>query len=328
MQMIELADTGRTTSRLGFGCSSVMGALNRRDSLRTLEWAFEAGIRHFDVAPMYGYGEAESCLGEFLQRHPGAMTVTTKFGIPPEQRSGWKQLARSVARPLLKTLPALKARAQRAASAMATEPQTRDLNGAAARHSLEESLRKMRVERIDVFLLHDATPDEVRGNDGLLEVLERGKADGKIGAFGVGTDGGDAEIILRDAPAFAPVVQREWSVFNPLNTDSAFHISHRALSSNRLRLQMYLDASPAVAAGWSTAVGADLRTPGALSALMMRVALWANPRGIVLFSSKSEEHIRANAALASSGSNDTQAETLYRLVQRDLSRITALGDDA
>ena len=38
-------------------------------SLRLLEAAYDAGIRHFDVAPMYGYGEAESCLGEFRARH-------------------------------------------------------------------------------------------------------------------------------------------------------------------------------------------------------------------------------------------------------------------
>ena len=56
--------------------------LNRRQSLALLESAFEAGIRHFDTAPMYGYGEAESCLWEFLSKHPGEMTVTTKFGIP------------------------------------------------------------------------------------------------------------------------------------------------------------------------------------------------------------------------------------------------------
>jgi aryl-alcohol dehydrogenase-like predicted oxidoreductase len=70
MQTVALGTTGRSTTRLGFGCSSVMGSLNRRDSLRMLASAFDAGIRHFDVAPMYGYGEAEVCLGEFLKHHP------------------------------------------------------------------------------------------------------------------------------------------------------------------------------------------------------------------------------------------------------------------
>ena len=46
MQTVALGTPGRSTTRLGFGCSSVMESLNRRDSLRMLESAFEAGIRH------------------------------------------------------------------------------------------------------------------------------------------------------------------------------------------------------------------------------------------------------------------------------------------
>ncbi len=83
MEMIRLPVTGRQTTQLGLGCGSVMGVLGWADSTRLLETAFHAGIRHFDVAPAYGYGEAERCLGAFLARHPGEVTVTTKFGIPP-----------------------------------------------------------------------------------------------------------------------------------------------------------------------------------------------------------------------------------------------------
>jgi D-threo-aldose 1-dehydrogenase len=108
MQTISLGPTGRTTTRLGFGCSSILGVLNRRQSLALLESAFEAGIRHFDTAPMYGYGEAESCLGEFLSKHPGEMTVTTKFGIPSRKSRGVMQLARGAVTPLVQRFPALK----------------------------------------------------------------------------------------------------------------------------------------------------------------------------------------------------------------------------
>src|SRR5882757_1313079 len=105
MQTIPLADTNRQTTRLGFGCGSLMGATNRRDSLKLLETAYEAGIRHFDVAPMYGYGEAETCLGEFLQHHRGQITVTTKYGIAPPKTSAIIKLGRRIAGPILKQLP-------------------------------------------------------------------------------------------------------------------------------------------------------------------------------------------------------------------------------
>src|ERR1035437_1125675 len=108
MERIELGTTGRTTTRLGFGCSSLMGAMGRKQSLAILESAFDAGIRHFDVAPMYGFGQAESCLGEFLSRHRADVTVTTKYGIPPAKHQGLISVARSIARPLVKALPGLK----------------------------------------------------------------------------------------------------------------------------------------------------------------------------------------------------------------------------
>ena len=110
MDTIPLASTGRSTTRLGFGGSSIMGALGRRDSLAMLEIAFDAGIRHFDTAPMYGYGEAEACLGAFLRRHPGQCTVTTKYGLPADPGAPHKRLARAIARPLLKAFPSLKQR--------------------------------------------------------------------------------------------------------------------------------------------------------------------------------------------------------------------------
>ena len=110
MRSIQLGPNGRTTSQLGFGCSSLMGASGKRASLATLEAAFAAGIRHFDVAPMYGYGEAESCLGEFLKRHPGAATVTTKYGIPPARNQALLGMARRVAGPVVRALPGLKSR--------------------------------------------------------------------------------------------------------------------------------------------------------------------------------------------------------------------------
>jgi D-threo-aldose 1-dehydrogenase len=108
MEQIILGTSGRNTTRLGFGCGNIMGAMGRRDSLKLLETAYDAGIRHFDVAPMYGYGEAESCLGEFLQRHQGQVTVTTKYGILPAKKTSLLSLGRHLAGPIVKKLPRIK----------------------------------------------------------------------------------------------------------------------------------------------------------------------------------------------------------------------------
>ncbi|MGI4756899.1 MAG: aldo/keto reductase [Janthinobacterium lividum] len=320
MQTIELPGSGRRTTRLGFGCSSIMGGMGRKQSLHTLEWAFDAGIRHFDVAPMYGFGAAEACLGEFLRRHAGDVTVTTKFGIPPAKNTGFMNMARTLARPLIKAVPALKARAQRAASSVAATPAQRDLSAAAAERSLKNSLRQLCVDRVDVFLLHDATLDEVR-NAELLNFLEKAKQDGSVGCFGIGTDRKHAADIVKEAPQFAGVVQQEWSVFDPVPTGEAFHIHHRSLAHNRTRLQMFFESRQDVAAQWSLAVDADLKQPEVLTELMMRAALLNNQGGIVLFSSKDRAHIRANALLSEPSPADAKADLLYRLVQRETDNI-------
>lgn len=322
---VELADTGRRTTRLGFGGSSLMGSMDRRQSLRTLEWAFEAGIRHFDVAPLYGYGEAEACLGEFLSRHPGEVTVATKFGIPPAKHPGMIASARRLVTPLVKAIPGLKKRAQRVAKSVAGPREPRDLSPEKASASLEKSLRDLRVERIDLFLLHDATAEEVR-NTALLEFLEAARNAGKIGAFGVGTDRDHVETIQKESPAYAQVIQCEWSVFDPARSDAAFRIHHRSLGDNFRCLQQWLSASPLRMKEWSTAVNQDLADGGVLSELMMRAALQMNPSGMLLFSSKNQKHIAENAAFAAPSARDEAARKLYEKVQEAAAAIHAECD--
>jgi aryl-alcohol dehydrogenase-like predicted oxidoreductase len=109
MQTVQVGTTGRTTTQLGYGCPSLMGAMGRAESLAVLEAAFDAGSCHFDVAPMAGYGQAESCFGEFLARHRGQairdeVTITTKYGIPAASGQRLTSLASTVARPV-KAMP-------------------------------------------------------------------------------------------------------------------------------------------------------------------------------------------------------------------------------
>jgi aryl-alcohol dehydrogenase-like predicted oxidoreductase len=73
-------------SRLGFGTSGIMGAaLTTSRRLRLLETAYAHGIRHFDTAPLYGQGEAESLLGQFSRGKRDSITITTKFGLTPRR---------------------------------------------------------------------------------------------------------------------------------------------------------------------------------------------------------------------------------------------------
>ncbi|HWB33649.1 MAG TPA: aldo/keto reductase [Acidobacteriaceae bacterium] len=323
METIELSTTGRRTTRLGYGCSSLMGAMGHRDSVALLEAAFDAGVRHFDVAPMYGFGQAESCVGEFAARHRGHVTVTTKFGIAPPKRQGLVSVARSVARPVLRALPGLKKGMLQVASRTAAPAARAKFSVAEAQASLERSLKELRTERVDVWLLHEATVDDLK-DDGLLRMLEDAVAAGKIGAFGVGSERARAERLMAERPEYCPVAQFEWSVMDETVGETAsFRIHHRALTDNFRSLHAALAGDAAKASRWSTEVGADLRDRHVLAALMLKAALVENPGSVVLFSSKSVQHMQRNAATAEAGELAEPARRLYALVRRELDGVKA-----
>ena len=318
MQTVQVGRTDRTTTQLGFGCSSLMGGLNRTESLAILEAAFNAGICHFDVAPMYGFGQAEACLGEFLARHHGQATVTTKYGISVPARQSVAAFARSIARPLIKALPELK-RGLTSAAVRATGGVAKaSFTAVEARQSLDGSLRSLRTDHIDIWLLHDPLLADLH-DDRLLRLMQDSVLAGKVGAFGVGGDRVAIDEIAGAKIEYLPVVQFAWSVLDgPVADTESFRIHHRALTDNFRSLHQQLLADRARCARWSELAGADLAQTETLPVLMLKAALLQNPHGIVLFSSKRSDHIRRNVEVAGDATLEAPARRLYALVQEEM----------
>ena len=244
MNQVILATTGRRTSQLGFGCSSLMGATGRKESLALLEHAFDAGIRHFDVAPMYGYGAAEGCLGEFLSRHNDA-TVTTKYGIPPPPSRGLMRAARRAAASALKLFPSLKKRLASAANNVTAAAPKASFTAAHARTSLDHSLAELRTDRLDLFLLHEAEAIDLT-DDNLLRFLEDAVATGKVGAFGCGSAAAKIPGLLDQRTPLLPrppvrVVRLRWPSRPRLRLHPAPSCPHRQLprAPNRAAVQTH-----------------------------------------------------------------------------------------
>lgn len=298
-----------------------MGAMGRRASLATLEAAFDAGIQHFDVAPMYGYGAAEACLGEFLSRHRGLVTVTTKYGIPPARNQALLGAARRVAGPVVKLLPGLKSRLRKAAGAISQPEQRASFTAEQARASLERSLKALGTDRIDVWLLHEVTADELR-DEPLLRFLEHAVSQGTLGTFGVGSERARLDDLLIRQPAYCRTLQFEWAVFDPdPPVAGTLRIQHRALTERFRSLHAALRADTAACRRWSEETGADLEKPATLAALMLKASLEINPNGVVLFSSKSGEHIRENVLVAKDDALTAPAKKLRNLAQSEGSAL-------
>ncbi|MGA2495632.1 MAG: aldo/keto reductase [Roseiarcus sp.] len=163
-------------SRLGFGCASLGSRVAAADGLNALATAFDAGVNWFDVAPAYGAGEAETLLGRFLRGRRDRAFVVTKVGMAPPRRLGALRLAYALGRPLAARAMALRSGFR---SLAVTGNRHMPLTAALVERSIGESLRRLGVDCVDVYALHDPDPADVARDDvraALTRVLERRRA--------------------------------------------------------------------------------------------------------------------------------------------------------
>jgi len=180
---METKSLGRSSvriSRLGFGGGPLGGLFEPvadDTAAAALARAWEGGIRHFDTAPHYGIGHSERRYGDFLRGQPrSAFTLSTKVG-----------------RYLVEQDPA--GRTDEAFQVPATHRRVVDFSRVGVRRSLEDSLSRMGMDRVDVLYLHDAEPHfEAALGQGYPALAEL-RAEGVVGAIGAGM--ADAALLTR-----------------------------------------------------------------------------------------------------------------------------------
>lgn len=161
---------GVEVSEIGFGAWAIGGSWGQQsesDSLEALETAIDQGINFIDTAAGYGEGKSERIIGQFLKERKERVLVCTK--TPPvagpwppspycliEERYPEKYL----------------------------------------RENLEERLRNLQTEKIDILLLHTWTR---AWNDrpSALHVLQKLKSEGKIGLVGISTPEHDQNCVIQ-----------------------------------------------------------------------------------------------------------------------------------
>lgn len=304
---------------VGFGCSSVTGT-GRKNALRLLETAFDAGVRHFDVARYYGYGEAERILGAFVKTRRDRITITSKFGLDPPKRAGALRIAIGAARQLVKLFPAARKTMQKKAQEFV---QRGKFSAADARASLETSLRELGTDYMDFFLLHEYSAED-NASDELMTFLEDSLKSGKIRHFGLGTSIDGVLRTLETRPALCNVVQFENSVIArnidklPAISPMKLVITFGGLAGSFRSISAFLKAHSDIVKNWSEALGVDCSNEGVVSALMLNYAVDANPRGLVLFSSRNAARVTRNIdSVLRPEFSAAQVSLFGQLVQRD-----------
>ena len=184
MKEIELGSSGLRAPQIGFGCAALLGRTGRKDSVRALGAAWDEGIRFFDTARTYGYGESEGLLGEFLGSRRHQAVIATKFGILPAPQPGWKKVARATARKVLALAPSAHKMLQKGA---ATQFSKNQFSVPVLKRSIEDSLRSLRTDYVDFLFLH-AAPASVLDQDDLMEAMARLVEAGKVRVAGISAE--------------------------------------------------------------------------------------------------------------------------------------------
>jgi D-threo-aldose 1-dehydrogenase len=167
-ERLQLGRSALSVTRLGLGSGS-LGNLYRpvtdEEARRTVVAAWEAGIRYFDTAPLYGSGLAEARLGQALARFPrDEFVLSTKVGRLLEP--GGDPDALFVGAPHLK-------------------PRF-DFRRDAVNRSLSESLSRLGVDGVDIAYVHDPDDHFNEAVDEALPALIELRDQGVVRAVGVG----------------------------------------------------------------------------------------------------------------------------------------------
>jgi D-threo-aldose 1-dehydrogenase len=152
-----LGRAGLEATRLSFGAATQGGlfqAVSEENARAVFQAAWDAGIRHFDTAPWYGFGQSEIRLGAFLKDKSG-YSLSSKVGrllgadFPPHPSQQERDGSR-----VFKTDSPLNV--------------VYDYSFDGVMRSFEDSLERMGLDKIDTLYIHD--PDSI--GIGVAELLE------------------------------------------------------------------------------------------------------------------------------------------------------------
>ena len=202
MEKRRLGRTSLEVSLLGFGgnaLGNLYEVVDERGGRDAVLAAHEGGVRYFDTAPMYGHGLSERRVGDALRGLPrDGFVLSTKVGrllvpygrVPPPRPSVAEGGIFTGELPFLPTF---------------------DFSYDATMRSLEDSLQRLGMNRVDVLLIHDCDawsqgdryPAALKAvENGALKALQKLKAEGTIGAFGAGVNQAEACERLMDLGPF------------------------------------------------------------------------------------------------------------------------------
>jgi D-threo-aldose 1-dehydrogenase len=181
LDTLPLGGSGLRVSRMGLGTAplgNLFTEVRESDADATIDAALGAGVTFVDTAPHYGLGVAERRLGRRLARIPrDRFVLSTKVGR------------------LVRPLEAGEMADPEGFTATPRAKRVWDFSRDGVRRSLEESLDRLGLDRIDVALVHDPDNHEREAAEHALPALAELRDQGVVRAIGAGMN--QAEMLTR-----------------------------------------------------------------------------------------------------------------------------------
>ncbi|HEV8392486.1 MAG TPA: aldo/keto reductase [Dongiaceae bacterium] len=182
MQKRKLGTSGLEVSAIGLGCMGLSfgygPAVDKQQGIALIRAAAERGVTFFDTAEVYGPYANEELVGEALAPFRGRVVIATKFGFKLDPKTGQQQ-------------------------GLDSRPEH-------IKEVAEASLKRLKIESIDLFYQHRVDPDvPIEDVAGAVKDLIR---QGKVKHFGLSEAGAQT---IRRAHAIQPVtaLQSEYSLW-------------------------------------------------------------------------------------------------------------------
>ncbi|MBV8368248.1 MAG: aldo/keto reductase [Candidatus Eremiobacteraeota bacterium] len=197
MKYRTLPNTEVTVSEVGFGLWTTStgwwGEKTDDDAVAMLHEALDLGITTFDAADTYGNGRSEEQLAKAFAHRRDQVVYATKFGYDWYHHAGERKGQNEI---------------------------EQDFSPEFVRFALEQSLKRLQTDYIDVWQMHNARMEQVKDGT-LIELLERFKAEGKIRTWGIalGPAIGWLWEGIEAARINAPVVQMIWNMLEQFPGD-------------------------------------------------------------------------------------------------------------
>ena len=218
--------SNKALSAIGLGCSQIgsfNSRLSRSDIQSLFAAAFDLGVSVFDTSDVYGQGDSERELGRFLagNRREAAFVVT----------KGGKLFSRKMRllrpfKPLLK--PLLTRGGGKAIAARRAVEVSEDFSSAHIIRAVEGSLRRLRTDALDGYLLHSPSASTV-SDPSIWETIIRLRDSGKIATFGISCDTKDVVDAALRVPELS-LLELPYDVLAAMdNSDSAREIARRQI---------------------------------------------------------------------------------------------------